>query len=290
MNIDIVYHGRQITYKDIAFIRELIAGNPDKSRRSISKEICQKWNWQQQNGALKDMICRGLLLKLQSDALITLPPQKRIPNNPFLNRKPPELVKVDKSPIVCDIEDIQTIELRSVRKTKFEKLYNSLICEHHYLGYTQAVGENFKYIAFSFGRPVGCIGFSSPAWYIGCRDRFIGWSPEIRKKNLHLIAYNTRFLILPWVKVKYLASHLLGIASHIISDDWMAFYNHPIYYLETFVDTEKFLGTCYKAANWICLGKTTGRGKLDKTNRVNRSIKAVYGYPLSKSFKEILCQ
>lgn len=289
MKIDIVYHGRKITTKDIAFIKELIAKNSDKSRRFISKEICRKWNWQQQNGALKDMVCRGLLLKLQSDALITLPPRKRIPNNPFLNRRPPELVSVDWSPIVCGIKDIQPIELRSVRKTKFEKLYNSLICEHHPLGYAQAVGENFKYIAFSSGRPVGCIGFSSPAWYIGCRDRFIGWSCQIRKKNLHLIAYNMRFLILPWVKVPYLASHLLGLAAHIISDDWIGFYKHPIYFLETFVDTEKFKGTCYRAANWIYLGKTTGRGKLDKTNRVNRSIKAVYGYPLSKSFKEILC-
>jgi len=289
MNIDIVYHGRQITTEDIAFIRETIAGNPDKSRRFISKELCREWNWRQQNGALKDMICRGLLLKLQSDNLITLPPQKWIPNNPFLSRKPPEILDICKSFVNCNLEDMAPLKLFSVRKTKFEKLYDSLICEHHYLGYAQAVGENFKYIAFSSGRPVGCIGFSSPAWYIGCRDRFIGWSSQSRKKNLHLIAYNMRFLILPWVKVSNLASHLLGIASHIISDDWMAFYKHPIYYLETFVDTEKFLGTCYKAANWIHLGETTGRGKLDKTNRVNRSIKAVYGYPLSKSFKEILC-
>jgi len=289
MMTGIVYHGHKITTKDIAFIKELIARNPDKSRRFISKEICSKWNWRQQNGTLKDMVCRGLLLKLQSDDLITLPPRKRIPNNPFLNRKPPELVKVAKSPIVCGIEDIRPIELRSVRKTKYEKLYNSLIHEHHYLGYKQPVGENFKYIAFSSDRPIGCIGFSSPAWYIGCRDRFIGWSPKIREKNLHLIAYNTRFLILPWVKVPYLASHLLGLAARIVPGDWMAFYRHPIYFLETFVDSEKFKGTCYMAANWRLLGKTTGRGRLDKTNRVNRSIKAVYGYPLSKDFRKVLC-
>lgn len=199
MKIDIVCHGRQITPEDIAFIKETIASNSDKSRRFISKELCRKWNWRQQNGALKDMICRGLLLKLQSDDLIILPPQKWIPNNPFLNRRPPEILEVCKSPVECNLKDMAPLKLFSVRKTKFEKFYNSLICEHHYLGYTQAVGENFKYIAFSSGRPVGCIGFSSPAWYIGCRDRFIGWSPEIRKKNLHLIAYNTRFLILPWV-------------------------------------------------------------------------------------------
>ena len=289
MNIDIVYHGRKITTKDIAFIRELIAKNSGKSRRFISQEICRQWNWRQANGVLKDMVCRGLLLKLQRDNLITLPPRKRIPHNPFLERKPPKLVKVDQSPMVCGIKDIQPIELTSVRKTKFEKLYNSLICEHHYLGYTQPVGENFKYIAFSSGRPVGCIGFSSPAWYIGCRDRFIGWSPKVREKNLHLIAYNMRFLVLPWIKVSHLASHLLGLAARTVSDDWLAFYKHPIYYLETFVDTEKFKGTCYRAANWTYLGDTTGRGKLDQTHKQNRSIKAVYGYPLSKNFREILC-
>ena len=289
MKIDITYHSRRITTKDIAFTGEMIAKNPDKSRRFISQELCRQWNWRQQNGALKDMVCRGLLLKLQQDGLITLPPRKRVPNNPFLNRRPPEVVKIDQSPIECNLKDVQPLKLRSVRKTGYEKLYNSLICEHHYLGYTQPVGENFKYIAFSSGRPVGCMGFSSPAWHIGCRDTFIGWPPEIREKNLHLIAYNMRFLILPWVKVPCLASHLLGLAANAVSDDWMGFYKHPIYYLETFVDSEKFAGTCYRAANWIYLGDTTGRGKLDKTHKQNRSIKAVYGYPLSKNFRKVLC-
>lgn len=289
MKIDIVYHGRQITPKDIAFIRELIANNPDRSRRFISEELCRQWNWRQQNGALKDMVCRGLLLKLQLDALVTLPARKFIPNNPFLNRKPPEVIKVDESPVECNLKEIQPLKLRSVRKTEFEKLYNSLINEYHYLGYKQPVGEKFKYIAFSDKRPIGCIGFSSPAWYIGCRDRFIGWSAEVREKNLHLMAYQTRFLILPWVKVSCLASHLLGLIARVISDDWMSFYKHPVYLLETFVDTEKFKGTCYKAANWQLLGKTTGRGKLDQTNRQNRSIKDVYGYPLHKDFRNLLC-
>jgi len=288
MKIDITYHSRRITTKDIAFTGELIAKNPDKSRRFISQELCRQWNWRQQNGALKDMVCRGLLLKLQKEGLITLPPRKRVPNNPFLNRRPPEAVKIDQSPIECNLKDVQPLKLRSVRKTGYEKLYNSLICEHHYLGYKQPVGENFKYIAFSYGRPIGCMGFSSPVWHIGCRDTFIGWSPKVREKNLHLIAYNTRFLILPWVKVPCLASHLLGLAAHTVSDDWTGFYRHPIYYLETFVDSEKFAGTCYRAANWIYLGDTTGRG-LDKTHKQNRSIKAVYGYPLSKNFRKVLC-
>lgn len=286
---DIIYHSRKITTADIAFIKELIAKNPGKSRRFISQELCRQWNWRQANGALKDMVCRGLLLKLHREGLITLPARKRVPPNPFLNRKPPKPVEVDNSPIQGSLKDIRPINLQSVRKTEFEKLYNSLICEHHYLGYTHPVGENFKYIAFSSGRPVGCIGFSSPAWYIGARDAFIGWSATVREKNLHLIAYNTRFLVLPWIKVTNLASHLLGLAARTVSSDWLAFYRHPIYYLETFVDSEKFLGTCYKAAGWKLLGKTTGRGKLAKTHKVNRSLKDVYGYPLKKNFRKVLC-
>jgi len=289
MEFNIVYHNRHITSKDIAFIRTLIANNPDKSRRFISREICRQWNWRQQNGVLKDMICRGLLLKLESVGLVTLPPRKRITNNPFLNRKPPELVEVDKTPIVCSIEEIRPIELRPVRKTQYERLYNSLIHEHHYLKYTQHVGENLKYIAFSNNRPIACFGWTSAVWHLGCRDRFIGWSPEIRKKNLHLIAYNHRFLILPWVKIHSLASHLLSLITNILPSDWLRFYNHPIYFLETFIDTERFNGTCYKAANWIFLGKTTGRGKLDNTHKKNRSLKAVFGYPLCKDFRRILC-
>jgi len=151
------------------------------------------------------------------------------------------------------------------------------------------VGENLKYLAMYEGRPIACIGWSSPAWYIGCRDRFIGWSGEERKKNLHLIAYQTRFLILPWVRVKYLASHLLGLNARRISADWMNLYNHPIYFLETFVDTEHFSGTCYRAANWRYLGRTTGRGKLSPSNRKSRSIKAVFGYALQEDFRKVLC-
>ena len=290
MKINIVYHGRQITPKDIIFVKELIASNPDRSRRFISEELCRQWNWRQHNGALKDMICRGLLLKLESDSLIKQPPRKFIPNNPFLNRKPPEVLKVDQSPVECNLGDIQPLKLRLVRKTAFEKLYNSLIHEYHYLKYKQPVGENLKYMAFFRERPVGCIGFSSPAWYIGCRDRFIGWSAEVRKKNLHLMAYQTRFLIHPRVKVSHHASHLLGLNARVVSDDWLSFYKHPVYFLETFVDTEKnFKGTCYKAANWQLLGKTTGRGKLDQTKKQNRSIKDVYGYPLNKDFRKLLC-
>ena len=168
-------------------------------------------------------------------------------------------------------------------------LYAGLIEQHHYLGYCHPIGEHLKYVVFAHDRPVACFAFSSAPRHIGCRDRFIGWDQEQRKKNLHLIAYNTRFLLLPWVQVRFLASHLLGRMARAAAADWQRIYNHPIYFLETFVDTSRFVGSAYRAANWIFLGQTTGRGKNDQTNKPNRSIKAVWGYPLCANFRACLC-
>ena len=289
MEINIKYSDRLITAKEIEFIKELIQSNPGKSRWFISRELCQLWDWRQRNGALRDMVCRGLLKQLEENGLIIQPPKKRDTNNPFINRKAPQLVEVDQSLINTNLKSIVPLELKSVRKTKYEKLYNSLIHEHHYLKYAQPVGENFKYIVLWHNRPIACLGWTSAAWYIRCRDRFIGWDPTVRQRNLQLIAYNTRFLVLPWIEVRNLASHLLSINAKRISQDWLNFYNHPIYFLETFVDTTRFKAISYKAANWIYLGKTSGRGRFAETNSPNRSIKDVYGYPLGKDFRGYLC-
>jgi hypothetical protein len=178
--------------------------------------------------------------------------------------------------------------LCQVRRTVSEKLFNSLIEHYHYLGYCHPVGEQLKYIVYFQQRPIACLAWSSAPRHIGCRDRFIGWSAQSRKNHIHLLAYNSRFLILPWVHIKSCASHILGRMAKVVSKDWQRIYNHPIYYLETFVDTERFAGTCYKAANWIYLGDTTGRGKNDHTYKPNRSIKAVWGYPLSRDFRALL--
>lgn len=291
MELNFTCSGRNITAKDIEHIKEVIAQNPDRSRRFLSQEVCRQWNWRQPNGVLRDMVCRGLMLKLHRSGLITLPPRKFIPKNPFIERGQPAVVDVDRTPVEAELKNIKhDIKLCQVKRTKSEKLYNSLINEHHYLKYVYPIGENLKYIAMFKERPVACIGWTSPPWYIGKRDRFIGWSAEVRKKNLHLTAYQTRFLILPWVRVPHLASFLLGLNARIISSDWEKVYNHPVYYLETFVDKERFKGTCYKAANWIYLGDTTGRGKLAPTNKKTKSIKAVMGYPLCGDFREKLCR
>lgn len=289
MNLDVKYQGRVATTKDTEFIKKLIADNPLDSRRSISKKLCKVWNWVQPNGALRDMVCRGFLLRLELAGYIKLPSKKFTPNNPLANRKKPPKVDIDQTPIVTTLSKIQPLQIRQVRNTHYEKLFNSLIEQEHYLGYCHPIGEHLKYIVFTEQRPIACLSWSSAPRHIGSRDKFIGWPADTRKKNLHLIAYNSRYLILPWIQVPHLASHLLGRLAKVLPVDWDKIYNHPIYFLETFIDTERFKGTCYRAANWIYLGKTTGRGKNDQTHKPNRSIKAVYGYPLSKNFRKVLC-
>ena len=290
MNSILKYRGRYVTAEDIGFIKELISKNPVIGRCELSRQICQEWNWVQANGHLRDMVCRGLLLELERGGYIKLPPRKFKPFNPFLKPKPPEEIELDQTPIKTTLKEILPLTFVQVRRTAREKLFNSLICHHHYLGYTQPVGEHLKYLVFSISkqRPVACFAWSSAVRHLESRDRFIGWNKEIRTKNLHLLAYNTRFLIPDWVRVPYLASHLLSRCAKIISSDWEKLYNHPVYWLETFVDTERFEGTCYKSANWLYLGKTKGLGKNARSKIINRSLKAVWAYPLHRNFRELL--
>jgi len=236
------------------------------------------------------MVCRGLMLGLHRAGHIRLPEKKSHPKNPFVDRKKPGKVKIDKSPINGRLSQIKPFKYEQVRRTPAEQLFNSLIEHYHYLGYCHPVGEQLKYIVYWQKRPIACLSWSSAPRHIGCRDRFIGWSAKQRQKGLHLMAYNCRFLILPWVKVACLASHILANMAKIVSKDWLSVYSHPIYFLETFVDKQRFAATCYKAANWLYLGDTTGRGKNDQTHKQNRSIKAVWGYGLSKNFRSKLCE
>ena len=286
MDGTISYRGRLIAEEDISFIKELICCHPEASRRVLSKKLCEAWNWVQPNGQLRDMVCRGLMLELHRGGHIRLPKKRCSPNNPLAaQRSRPAWMEVDRSPVEGAVKTLGAVEIRQVRAKPQEKLYNSLIEHHHYLGYCHPVGEHLKYVVFAQGRPIACFAFSSAPRHIGCRDRFIGWNREQRTRNLHLLAYNTRFLILPWVQVRYLASHLLSRMTKRIASDWQQRYDHPVYLVTTFVDTERFTGGCYRAANWQYLGETTGRGKDDQTNKVNRSIKAVFGYPLRKDFR-----
>src|SRR5438046_3911124 len=217
---------------------------------------------------------------------IELPPIRFQTLNPFVRRATPAPMLIDMTPIAGALKELQPIEVKQVRLTGDEPLFNSLMEQHHYLKYEQPVGEHLKYLAWAQGRPIACVAWSSAPRHLGSRDRYIGWSGEARGRNIRFIAYNTRFLILPWVRVKHLASHILGRMAMRISDDWCRMYGHPIYFLAPFVDPDRFRGTCYRAANWVLLGKTTGRGKQSNSYVPNRSIKEVLGYPVTKHFRE----
>jgi hypothetical protein len=290
MEAQLSYRHRVVSAEDVVFIRKLIAEHPQASRRVLSKLLCQAWNWVQANGALRDMVCRGLMLKLHREGLIELPPVRRVMRNPLVERSRRAVIEVDRQPLQAKLSEIGPLTLRQVRRTPDEALFNSLLEQYHYLGYAQPVGEHLKYLVWAQERPIACLSWSSAARHLGSRDRFIGWCPQARLKNIRLLAYNSRYLILPWVKVEHLASHLLGRMAKVLSLDWQRVYGHPIYYLETFIDPQRFRGTCYRAANWQVLGVTTGRGKDAPTHQVNRSLKEVLGYPLVKDFRQQLGQ
>jgi hypothetical protein len=283
------YRGRIITDTDVDFIRDLITAHPRATRRALSHRLCEAWNWVQPNGVLRDMVCRGLLLALHRAGHIELPPpRKSNPRGP--QRRRPCRTMLRWNPIEGRLSDLLPLDLVQVRRSRDESLFDSLLETHHYLGYTQPVGEHLKYLVSAGGVPVACLAWSSAPRHIGCRDRFIGWSPETRRKNIRFLAYNLRYLILPWVQVPHLASHLLGRMARMLAQDWERIYGHPVWFLETFVDPQRFRGTCYRAANWVCLGRTTGRGKDDQTGKPNRPIKEVWGYPLGRDFRERLCR
>ena len=289
MDTVLCYRHRVVTSSDVIFIRKLIAEHPGASRRELSRQLCRAWNGVQANGALRDMVCRGLMLKLHREGFIELPVVRCARNNPLAKRVQPARVNIDDAPLHTSLAGIGPLDLRQVRRTPDESLFNSLMQQHHYLGYTQPVGEHLKYMVYAGGRPVAFLAWSSAPRHLGDRDRFIGWSAAARLKNIRLLAYNTRFLILPWVVVPHLASHVLGRVARELSGDWERLYGHPIHYLETFVDPQRFRGTCYKAANWIRLGVTTGRGKDAPSHKSNRPIKEILGYPLVKDFRQRLC-
>jgi len=288
MEVKLTYRGRRVTDSDVLFLKDLIARHPTASRRELSRLLAKAWSWRQENGVLRDMVIRGLMLALHRQGDIVLPPPRLMARNPFLERKKPASIAIDRTPLQGKLSEIQPLEIRQVRRTPQERTLNAMIEEHHYLGYTQPVGEHLKYLVLTKDRPIACLGWCSAPRHLGPRDRFIGWSAEARRRNVRFLAYNTRFLILPWVKVPHLASHILGRMAKLLSADWERVYGHPVCYLETFVDPQRNRGTCYRAANWIALGRTTGRGHNAPTKKPRVPVKEILGYPLSRHFRDIL--
>ena len=285
--LPITIRKRTITDEDIPFIQNIVNEHWDGGRTHISKILCQRWQWFQPNGRLKDMACREVLVTLERQGHLQLPPGRHNGQNDIRNRTLPSVL-VDQSPIAGSLGDYGPVTMTMVRNTHQESLYNSLIHQYHYLGYRQIVGQHLKYMAFLEDRPVACIGWGSAAWSVKSRDAFIGWDKSTKEKNLPCVVNNTRFLLLPWVSLNCLASKLLAMNARRLAQDWMYVYQQPLYLLETFVERDRFLGTCYKAANWICVGQTKGTAKRGHDHLRHGSIKDVYLYPLSKGFREKL--
>ena len=285
----LTFRGREIRQAELDFLRQLIAENPRLSRRALSARVCEAWKLVQPNGQLRDMVCRSLMLRLHRAGQIQLPePRSKAINNAILHRRVRAVTAVDQTPITGSLESLGALEIRLVRRTAGDALFGQLLKEHHYLGYSRPVGEHLKYLVLAGERPVACLGWSSAPLKLNLRDQLVGAPKTAYRHNLHLIAYNSRYLILPWVRVPHLASHLLARIARRISTDWQELYHHPVHLLESFVDTERFQGTCYRAANWQLLGRSLGRGTKSKPSAPDTSIKELWVYPLRKDFRQRL--
>jgi len=283
--------GRHITGVEIGLIRDLMVDHSDWGRTRLSEEICLLWDWRNAQGRIKDMAARTLLLKLERRGLIKLPARQRPSSNGFRNHQV-LLVEHASEPIRGSLADLRPLSVSIVPPGSPDVgLFKSLLAQHHYLGHRNTVGENLGYLVRERqGRPVACLLFGSAAWKCADRDAFLGWDRPVREGNLQWLANNTRFLLLPWVEVPHLASHVLGLIARRIRGDWQAKYGHPVHALETFVDRSRFRGTCYRAANWLRLGSTQGRTRNDRNHSIQTSVKDIYLYPLTPHFRRELCR
>jgi hypothetical protein len=279
--------GRFVTEAEINEVRMLLQKHPLWNRSRLSRELCGRWKWRRPDGQIKDMACRELLRKLESRTLIKLPPRQR----PGPGRLPAiEPIVVDQRPISCRLSDIKPVKIVNASNcADYEKVFNYLVKQYHYLSYGRPVGQNIKYMILGRNeRFLGCLLFGAAAWKTEARDRWIGWPTDVRERNLGLICNNTRFLILDWVKVPHLASHAFGACLRRLPRDWRHRYGTDIAMVETFVDTMRYAGTCYKAANWFKIGQTKGRSRQDRDRKLKVSVKDVFVYPLRSDFRQLL--
>lgn len=288
MSTELILQGRPVIDEDIETIKKLLKENPGWSRSGLSRELCKKWDWVTAGGRMKDMACRSYLRKLEQHGYIQLPPRQTRKNGVCV-QQPLIPMLHEKEPIRGELKEYYPLEIRRVERGYELNLFKYYISAYHYLGWSGTVGENLKYIVLDKGEHVlSCVMFGASAWKVAPRDRLIGWDAATRKKNLSLISNNNRFLILPWVEIKHLASYILGRICRRIVGDFINKYNHPVYLLETFVEKDRFKGTCYQAANWKYVGDTQGRGKLDSKKEYKLPLKSIWLYPLTESYREQL--
>lgn len=295
-----IIQGRFIGEAEIAQVRLLLSEHSEWSRWRLSQHLARLWEWRSASGQLKDMAARTLLLKLEERGLILLP-MRRQASPVRKSRKPasepalgedlfPEQARAEIRVPLPELLPLSIEEISRERQAGRQAVFSRLLERHHYLSHRGTVGENMQYlVSDQQGNALACVLFGAAAWQCRARDEHIGWNAETRARGLSYVTNNTRFLILPWVRVPHLASHVLGRIARRLSSDWQAKYGHPIHLLETFVDTSRFAGTCYRAANWQMVGVTTGRTRQNKTHVPQGAPKAVWLYPLGENYREALC-
>ncbi len=288
---NLVMQGRAIGPVELEQVRGLLTAHPDWSRYRLSRELCRVWNWRSLTGQIKDMAARALLLKLEERGWVALPARRCLSPNRMRHKQIRRLAHPS-APITGSLRELQPLQILELsREPEAGPVFDSLLHQHHYLGYTSAVGQNVKYLVRDRqGRALACLLFGAAAWQTRGRDAFIGWTPAQRQAQLPQVANNSRFLILPWVRVPELASHILGRVARRIAADWLGRYGHRVALLETFVERGRFRGTCYRAANWICLGQTQGRTRQDRQHTLQAPVKDVWVYPVQADFRKVLCQ
>ena len=279
------YCGREFREQDIAEIRRLIAEDPERTRAELSRLTCRVLHWYKADGGLKDMSARVAMLRMHADGLITLPPPRRKPPVARLSIT----ARTDPGPpLHRPAHELTSLRLQRVQNRQDSRLWNEYIHRYHYLGYTPLPGAQLRYLLSCETQPIALLGFGAAAWQTAPRDRYIGWNHEQRQRNLPRIVNNARFLLLPWVHSKNLASLLLARVAKVLPHHWQEVYGYHPVLLETFVERPRFTGTCYKAANWIYLGQTQGRGKLGPAGKQSVPIKDLWVYPLDRRFREVL--
>jgi hypothetical protein len=284
-----IYCARKFSADDVQTIRDLITQDPKLQRSALSRKLCQLWGWTKPNGELKDMTCRVALLRMQADGLITLPPSRI----GVVRRKahfPSTCASDAQTPIRQPVHELPRVTLQVVSGRATSLLWNEYMARYHYLGYAAMSGSQIRYNVFAGEQLVACISFCACAWKLKDRERFIGWSEDQRQKNLQLVINNARFLVFPWIESKGLASKILSLAARQLPRDWKYRYGFEPVLLETFVEYERHKGTCYKAANWVKVGRTTGRGKKSTSHESLIPAKDIWLYPLRKNFSTLLCK
>jgi len=289
MSLPVRYCGREFTDVELQRIQRILADHPSACRAALSRLVCEELAWRRPDGGLKDMSCRVAMLRMQDDGLLRLPPPRNGNNNGRPCRRRSLQAEPESVPIVLSSRALVDLHLHPVANRNQSHLWNEYVDRYHYLAYQPLPGAQLRYFARAQGCVLALLGFGAAAWKTAPRDRFIGWSDEQRQRRLHLVVNNARFLILPWVHAPNLASQLLSRVARRLADDWQQRYGYRPVLLETFVETRRFRGTCYKAANWLCVGDTTGRGKLDVEHTARLPKKSIWLYPLIRSFRRHLC-